>query len=57
VERGNRALEEISNDKIHDLRVIELRRLRWAGHVARMRERIGVYCVRWEDLKETTSKN
>jgi hypothetical protein len=41
---------KLHNDKLHDLyfspniaRVIKSRRMRWAGHVARMGERRGVY--------------
>jgi hypothetical protein len=40
----------VHNDELHNLysspkivRVIKLRRIRWAGHVARMGERRGVY--------------
>jgi hypothetical protein len=43
---------KLHNDELHDLysssnfvRVIKSRRLRWAGHVARMGERRGVYRV------------
>ena len=34
------------------LRVIKSRRMRWAGHVARMEERRGVYRVFWGNLRE-----
>ena len=33
-------------------RVIKSRRMRWAGHVARTRERIDVYRFWWGNLKE-----
>jgi len=36
----------------HIVRVIRLRRMRWAGHVARMGERRGVQRVWCENLKE-----
>ena len=43
---------KIRNEKLHDLycspiifRVIKSKRMRWAGHVARMGERRGVYRV------------
>jgi hypothetical protein len=43
---------KLNNDELHDLysspnivRVIKSRRMRWAGHVARMGEGIGVYRV------------
>jgi hypothetical protein len=43
---------KLRNEELHDLYsspntvwVIKLRRMRWAGHVARMRERRGVYRV------------
>jgi hypothetical protein len=34
------------------IRVIKSRRMRWAGHVARMGERRGAYRVWWGDLRE-----
>jgi hypothetical protein len=47
-----RERKKLYNDELIDLysspnifRVIKLRRLRWAGHVARMEERRGVYRV------------
>jgi hypothetical protein len=47
---GRRIMEKIAYDKLHSLysspnivRVIKSRRLRWAGHVARMVEGRGVY--------------
>jgi len=47
------------NEELSDLycsrnivRVIELRRMRWAGHVARMGERRGVYRVLVGKLRE-----
>jgi hypothetical protein len=43
---------KLHNEELHDLycstdiiRAIKSRRMRWAGHVARMRERRGVYRV------------
>jgi len=43
---------KLHNEELNDLycspnifRVTKSRRMRWAGHVARMRERIGVYRV------------
>jgi hypothetical protein len=47
---------KLHNDELHSLysspnvvRVIKSRRMRWAGHVARMREGRGVYRVlNWE---------
>jgi hypothetical protein len=43
---------KLHNDELHDLysspnivRVIKSRRMRWAGHVARMREGRGIYRV------------
>ena len=33
-------------------RVIESRRVRWAGHVARMGERRGVYRIWWGNIRE-----
>jgi hypothetical protein len=45
-------VEKLHNDELHSLyssqntvRVIKLRRMRWAGHVARMGEGRGVYSV------------
>jgi hypothetical protein len=59
-------MEKIAYDELHNLysspnivRVIKSRRMRWAGHVARMGEGRGVYRVldgrpegknHWEDL-------
>jgi hypothetical protein len=47
-----RECERLHNEELHDLyssrnivRVIKSRRMRWAGHVARMGERCGVYRV------------
>jgi hypothetical protein len=47
-----RKMDHGENDELHDLyssphivRVIKLRRMRWAGHVARMGEGRGVYRV------------
>jgi hypothetical protein len=48
----DRAWRKLHNDELHSLysssnivRVIKLRRMRWAGHVARMGEGRGVYRV------------
>jgi hypothetical protein len=48
---------KLHNEEFHDLysspnivRVIKSRRMRWAGHVARLGEGIGVYRVWWGDL-------
>jgi hypothetical protein len=45
-------VEKLHNDELHNLysspnivRVIKWRRMRWAGHVARMGEERGVYRV------------
>jgi hypothetical protein len=62
----NGSWRKLHNDELHDLyswpnivRVIKSRRMMWAGHVARMGERRGVYRVlvggpkgrdHWEDL-------
>jgi hypothetical protein len=50
--------KKLHNDELHDLysspnivRVIKARRLRWAGHVARMGERTGVHRVSVGRLK------
>ena len=50
---------KLRNEELSDLycsrnivRVIELRRMRWAGHVARMGERRGVYRVLVGKLRE-----
>ena len=49
---GTGECRKLHNEELHDLylppnifRVIKLRSMRWAGHVARMRERSGVYRV------------
>jgi len=49
----------LHNEKLNDLhcspsifRVIKSRRMRWAGHVACMGEREGVYRVCWGNLRE-----
>jgi hypothetical protein len=56
---------KLHNDELHNLysslnivRVIKSRRLRWAGHVARMREGRGVHrvLVGRPENKETTRK-
>jgi hypothetical protein len=50
---------KLHNEGLNDLycspnivRVIKWRRMRWAGHVARMGERTGVYKVLVENLRE-----
>ena len=50
--RGNRDWRRLHNEELNDLysspnivRVIKSRRMRWAGHVARMGEERGVYRV------------
>jgi hypothetical protein len=50
--RTDRSWRKLHNDELHNLyslpniiRVIKARRMRWAGHVARMGERRGVYRV------------
>ena len=50
---------KLHNEELNDLysspnivRVIKSRRIRWAGHVARMGERRGVYRVWWGNLRE-----
>ena len=50
---------KLHNEELSDLysspnvvRVIKLRRMRWAGHVARMGERKGVYRFWWGNLRE-----
>jgi len=52
MERGNGGMEEIAYEELNDLysspnivRVIKSRRMRWAGHVARMSEERGLYRV------------
>jgi len=47
------------NEELNDLysshnsvRVVKSRRMRWAGHVARMDEKRGVYGVWWENRSE-----
>jgi len=62
---GNRGDEvtgewgKLHNEELNDLyyspnivRVINSRRMRWAGHVARMGERRGAYRFRWGILRE-----
>ena len=48
--RGNKGVEKLHNEELNDLqsspiifRVIKSMRMRWAGHVARMGERRGLY--------------
>jgi len=50
VGRGNKGVEKLHNEELNDLqsspiifRVIKSMRMRWAGHVARMGERRGLY--------------
>ena len=50
---------KLHNEELNDLycshnivRVIKSRRMRWAGHVAHIGERRGVYRFRWGNLKE-----
>jgi hypothetical protein len=49
---------KLHNEELSDLNssntpgVVRSRRLRWAGHVARMGEKRGAYRVRWGDLME-----
>jgi len=52
-------LRKLHNEELNDLysspsivRVIKSRRMRWAGHVASMGERKGVYRVWWGNLNE-----
>jgi hypothetical protein len=49
---------KLHNEELHELyfsptivRVIKSRKIRWAGHVARMGDRRGVYRVLWEKLR------
>ena len=51
-EQGNRGVKKLHNEEFNDLycssniaRVIKSRRMRWAGHVAGIRERRDVYSV------------
>jgi len=51
-------LRKVHNEELKDLycspnivRVTKSRRMRWAGHVARMGEGKGVYRVLWENLR------
>jgi len=55
-----REWRRLRNEKTNDVysspnifQVIKSRRMRWAGHVARMGERRGVYRFWWGNLKET----
>jgi hypothetical protein len=50
---------KLHNKELNDMysspnivRVVKSRRMRWAGHVARMVERRGVYRVWWGNLRE-----
>jgi hypothetical protein len=54
---------KLNNDELHDLysspnivRVIKLRRMRWAGHVARMGERCSQGSG-WEARRQATTWN
>jgi hypothetical protein len=49
----------LHNEELHEfycltnvIRVIKSKRIRWAGHVARMGERRGAYRVWWGNLRE-----
>jgi hypothetical protein len=55
-------LRKLHNEKLNDLyslpnivRVVKSRRMRWAGHVARMGEERGVHRVWWGNLRERGS--
>ena len=55
-----REWRRLRNEKTNDVysspnifQVIKSRRMRWAGHVARMGERRAVYRFWWGNLKET----
>jgi len=50
---------KLHNEELNDLycslntvRVIKLRRMKWAEHVARMGERRDIYRVKWGNLRE-----
>ena len=52
----------LHNEELYDLysspniiRVIISRRVKWAGHVARMGEKRGAYSVLWGNLRERTT--
>ena len=52
-------MRRVHNEKLNDLysspnivRMIKWRRMRWAGHVARMGEEMGVYRVLVENRRE-----
>jgi hypothetical protein len=52
-------VRKLHNEELNDLycspnivRMKKSRRMRWAGHVARMGERRGVYRVLWGNLRE-----
>jgi hypothetical protein len=54
-----REWRKLQNEELNDLHsslgivwVIKLRRMRWAGHVARMWESRGIYRVWWGNLRE-----
>jgi hypothetical protein len=50
---------KLPNEELHDLysspniiRIIKSRRMRWAGHLARMDEKRNAYRLLWESQKE-----
>jgi hypothetical protein len=53
-ERGNGVLEELLDlhSSPNNIRVIKLRRKRWEGHVARVKEKRGEFRFWWGKLRE-----
>ena len=58
-DEGTREWRKLHNEELSDLycslsivRVIKSKRMRWAGHVARMRDRIGVFRVLVGNLRD-----
>jgi hypothetical protein len=54
-----REWKNLQNEELNDLysshnifRVIKWRRIRWAGHAARMREKRNLYRIWWGNLKK-----
>jgi hypothetical protein len=54
---------KLHNEELHDsysspsiIRIIQSRRMRWAGHVAQMGKREMCIGYWWESLRETTRK-
>jgi hypothetical protein len=54
---------KLNNKELHDLysspriiRIIKSRRMRWAGHVARMGVKTNVYRYWWESQRERTTR-